>query len=939
MSTTIFTATATEGREWSTFLAVPTATKAAAQSILDPSHPDPTKYNSADPIVLFIIQLAVILGISRFLHIFLQRIRQPRVISEILGGILLGPTAFGRIPGFTQHIFPTSSLPCLNLVANLGLVLFLFLVGMEVDFSLFRKNLRVSASVAIVGLAIPFGLGCAVSKGLYHQFIQNSTTFPHFMLFIGTSMSITAFPVLARILSELNLMNDQVGVVVLSAGVANDVVGWILLALTVSLVNASSGLVVLYILLTTIGWTLALFFIVRPLFLFAVRKSGSFDGRGPTQTIICAALMIMLASAWVTDQIGVNAIFGGFLAGLIMPRSHGFGSHLTEKVEDLVTVLFIPIFFAESGLKTNLGLLKNGIIWGWTFCVIFTAFFAKFFGCSIMAKACGYTLRESAAVGSLMSCKGLIELIVLSIGLNSGVINQTVFSIFVLEALLLTFTSTPLTLFFYPLHLRTPSKANFLDSKNASATRLPGEDGPGRRLRTQITVVLERLENLGAIMVFTKLIASPPNLTRPPPPVLLEATPADDTPISATPILASEKTPLKVDVVRLVELTDRTSAVMQASEHEESLRSDPLNSLYSTFASINGVPISSNSLEVISQASYPENVARRARDCESDLIVVPWTLAKSEGDGVVASFVPNPFENLFDRAIGGGLKDSNPPSYAAFVRDLFIEAKTDVGVFVDRGTTAPAPTSLPGLHHLFLPFFGGADDRVALEILTQLVQRNLGITATVLRVTKTPEPTAEDLERKPTSESMGSAFKSSSSKDVSEGSPNPNVAGPAQPLTTHKSTIHSGNTVKGHAGDTMYPGENALQSESADDVAFELLRAVVSEERLPIETLQSETAYPLKASLARLRAVGRGTVERRLTVICGRGRVGAMSHRVELKELLDGATAAGKVGVARSTEVRKCLGEVGTGVLVKGAGSNILVVQSRMTVGTRNTNA
>lgn len=212
---------------------------------------------------------------------------------------------------------------------------------------------------------------------------------------------------LARILVELEMLSDHVGVIVLSAGVGNDVVGWILLALAVALVNASSGVVVVYVLLCTTGWVLVLWFIGRPLLMLLCRKTGSLGEKGPSPGVICAVIFLVLASAWITDKLGVHAIFGGFVAGLIVPTQ--IRSALTEKIEDLMAVLFLPLYFALSGLKTDLGLLANGSIWGWTMCVVFVAFFSKFLSCGLAAKGFGLQWRESAAVGSLMACKGLVE--------------------------------------------------------------------------------------------------------------------------------------------------------------------------------------------------------------------------------------------------------------------------------------------------------------------------------------------------------------------------------------------------------------------------------------------------------------------------------------------------------------------------------------------------
>jgi Kef-type K+ transport system membrane component KefB len=216
-----------------------------------------------------------------------------------------------RIPGFQNAVFPTASMPNLNLVANLGLVLFLFLVGLEVNMRLFLGNWRVALSVGLAGMVLPFGLGCAIAWGLYNQFPSpEPIKFGVYMLFIGTALSITAFPVLCRILTELKLLGTPVGVTVLAAGVGNDVVGWILLALCVALVNNGSGIAALYVLLACLGWVLFLVFAIRPCFLWILKRSGSLQN-GPTQSMVALTLLLALTSAWFTGIIGVHPIFGG----------------------------------------------------------------------------------------------------------------------------------------------------------------------------------------------------------------------------------------------------------------------------------------------------------------------------------------------------------------------------------------------------------------------------------------------------------------------------------------------------------------------------------------------------------------------------------------------------------------------------------------------------
>ena len=250
----------------------------------------------------------------------------------------------GRIPNFTNTIFPAVALPNLTLVANIGLVFFLFLVGLEVDLRIMLRNARVAIGVSLAGMILPFGLGCAIAVGIYNNFAAGASqpSFGIFLLFMGVSFSITAFPVLARILTELKLLQTAVGVIVLSAGVGNDVTGWVLLALTVALVNASNGITVLYVILCSIGIVLVLTFAVRPLFIYFAKRNGGLQ-RGPSEMMMAVIILLVLVSAFYTDIIGVHAIFGGFLVGLIIPHEHGFAVKVTEKIEDFISALFLPL--------------------------------------------------------------------------------------------------------------------------------------------------------------------------------------------------------------------------------------------------------------------------------------------------------------------------------------------------------------------------------------------------------------------------------------------------------------------------------------------------------------------------------------------------------------------------------------------------------------------
>ncbi|KAG9322328.1 hypothetical protein KVV02_001549 [Mortierella alpina] len=415
---------------------------------------NPIKFNMDDPLPLFIVQTIIILSLCYGMNILMHRIRQPRVVSEVLSGIILGPSIMGKIPGFQETIFPKESINFLNLVANLGLVLFLFLVGLELDPKLILKRAKHALGISVAGLVIPFAFSCGVAMLLYHQFeqptdLRPSPPFGEFLLTCGVAMSLTAFPVLARILAEMQLMSTTVGFITVCAAAAGDIVAWILLALLVSLINATTPIMPVYVLLMALAWCIVLVYAVRPLLLSLVRLTHSEEE--PSQKMIAITLVIVLTSAFVTNTIGIHAIFGGFLVGLLIPHDSGFAEGLTRRIEDLVGVYFLPIFFACSGLKTEVGLLNNGLTWGLVIMVTLISFLGKMVGCAAAARANGMTWREAVSIGFLMQCKGLVEYIILNIGHDAGVISDRVFVILITMCIFLTMVSTPFVSYLYPV--------------------------------------------------------------------------------------------------------------------------------------------------------------------------------------------------------------------------------------------------------------------------------------------------------------------------------------------------------------------------------------------------------------------------------------------------------------------------------------------------------
>ncbi|KAF1842376.1 K(+)/H(+) antiporter-like protein 1 [Cucurbitaria berberidis CBS 394.84] len=715
---------------------------------------NPVHFDAKNPIILFIVQASIIIIFCRALNWPLSKIRQPRVISEIIGGIILGPSVMGRIPGFKTSIFPEASMTNLNLVANIGLTLFLFIIGLEVDLRFLLSNWKVALNVGLASMAIPFGLGCAIAVGLYNEFKDEPGTvqigFPIFMLFIGVAMAITAFPVLCRILTELKLLMTPVGVIVLAAGVGNDVVGWVLLALCVALVNAGSGLTALWVLLTCAGYMLFLVYIIRPAFIYVLRRSRALQD-GPSQGIISLTLLIALGSAFFTGIIGVHPIFGAFMAGLICPHEGGFAIKVAEKIEDLIGGLFLPLYFTLSGLNTNIGLLDSGIVWAYVIGVVAVAFFSKFISATLAARGTKMLWRECFAIGSLMSCKGLVELIVLNIGLNAKILSTRTFTIFVVMALVTTFASSPLTMYFYPLWYQKKVEAfrrgeidwdtgKPLDGSESARDSVHYDKLAAEKIK-RLTVYL-RLDSMPNLLAFTSLFggnADKPAAKTHPSKVIDTSNEIGELPQEGD----TPHRPVEAYGLRLLNLTDRGSSVMQVSEMDSYTAYDPVVNTFRTFGRLHNLAVSGEVL-VVPESSFAETLSTRASD--SDFLLLPW----SETGGMSEQAI------IEDKGTKNKLAAS---SYTSFVNSTFEQSGIPVAVLVnknfggsknkdqkqdlkltkkfsnislastrDKAVTAPIADRS---HHIFFPFFGGDDDRTALRLVLQLAE-NQHVTATIV---------------------------------------------------------------------------------------------------------------------------------------------------------------------------------------------------------------
>jgi Kef-type K+ transport system membrane component KefB len=387
---------------------------------------------------LTLLQICIIVLTGRAVGLLLKRLGQPTVVGEIVGGILLGPSAFGYFaPDAFARVFPAQSIPTLQSLSQIGLILFMFLVGLEFAPELMRGRKHTVVVISHVSIIVPFLLGTALAVYLYPRVSDPGVPFRSFTLFLGTAMSITAFPVLARILEERNLTRTRMGNTVIACAAVDDVTAWCILAFVVVLARSGDPTELAIQLPLVALYVLGMIFVVRPL----LRKLAPSK---VTETSLAALLLLVLASSWTTELLGIHALFGAFLAGAIMPREASLNEAIVPHVRGLTSVIFLPLFFAVTGLRTNVGLLRSPGLWLCCALVLIVAVAGKLGGATLSARAVGIPWRDATAIGVLMNTRGLMEMVVLNIGRDIGVVSPSLFTMCIIMALVTTAMTTPL---------------------------------------------------------------------------------------------------------------------------------------------------------------------------------------------------------------------------------------------------------------------------------------------------------------------------------------------------------------------------------------------------------------------------------------------------------------------------------------------------------------
>lgn len=403
---------------------------------------DTLMHNLTHPLAILLLQIITIILTARIFGFLFKKIGQPTVIGEIIAGIFLGPSFMGLFfPEFSLFLFPKSSLSNLQFISQIGLILFMFIVGMELDLSTLKKKAHEAVIISHASIVFPFALGIGLAYYMYNSFAPDNIGFLSFALFIGISLSITAFPVLARIVQERQLTKTRLGAIVITCAAADDITAWCILAAVIAIVKAGSLLSAGYVILMAVAYVFLMLKVLRPF----LKRIGDIYSNEDTlsKPVVAIFFVTLLISAYITESIGIHALFGAFMAGVVMPQNLHFRNTLIEKVEDVSLIILLPLFFVFTGLRTQIGLLNEAHMWETCMVVVALAVTGKFLGSAIAARFVGQSWKDSLSIGALMNTRGLMELIVLNIGFDLGILSPSVFAMMVIMALLTTFMTGP----------------------------------------------------------------------------------------------------------------------------------------------------------------------------------------------------------------------------------------------------------------------------------------------------------------------------------------------------------------------------------------------------------------------------------------------------------------------------------------------------------------
>ncbi|KAL5720009.1 Cation/H(+) antiporter 15 [Ranunculus cassubicifolius] len=631
--------------------------------------------------------MILIVVATRVMVFLLRPLRQPRVVSEILGGILLGPSGVGQINKFATSVFPMRSVMVLETMANIGLLYFLFLVGVEMDITIVKRTGREALVIAVAGMLLPFIIGSFIGFTLKPE----GTNDYAFLLFLGLSVSVTAFPVLARILADLKLLNTDLGRISMSAAMINDMSAWILLAFAIAIVETkANSWSAIYVVASAVAFVVFCIFAIRPAIKWVIRHTP--EGENFNEFYIMLILTGVMVCGFITDAIGTHSVFGAFVFGLVIPNGP-LGTALIEKLEDFVTTLLLPLFFAISGLRTDLRSMRNVKACLVLLTIIATSCVGKVGGTLLVALYYDIPFHEGFCLGMLMNTKGLIELIILNVGRDQKVFDEQAFSIMVLTAVIMTGVTVPTVRAIY-----NPNRP-FISNTRRTIQR----SKPDAELRILACVHTPR--NVPTIINLIE--ASHP----------------------------TKKSPICVYTLHLVELTGRASAMLIVhSTHKSSgpainrtqAQSEHIIHAFQNYSQNTG-NVTVQPLTAISPYStIHEDVCNVAGDKRVSLIIIPFHKQQT---------------------VDGGMEVTNP-ALRTVNQNVLANAPCSVGILIDRGFGGSTKISTEHVsHHIAVLFFGGPDDREGLSYARRMAEHP-SVNLTVIRFipSETAEPVLEHTE-------------------------------------------------------------------------------------------------------------------------------------------------------------------------------------------------